>query len=380
MVQKPTLPGQAHAAPLDRVISYAMGDGTSEERLEIERAISSGDPAVTSAFTEVTNVLAEIPSALEPVVPPPSTKEKLLAQVRHGSWSLPQAVSPTDGSNFKPQQPGASLESSSFFWKHRKFGGAVLVLLLCVVAATVGGLSTELLDPTHAEIEHTVAELTAPKAPAGISNLPASNKQTEASATQETPVENNSRPNAEMEPLDLELGLAYIDHNKIELPGMPIKYPKAIMPGKYNLNTQTNFSTFEAHARLSNDPEAHRYVLHPATEHAVGEAHVLWSTLTGSVVFQVSGLRPTRENGNYVLYYIYPDGEAERMLAFQIASSATMSFLPPRIPSRTVARIVLTYEQLAENGEATVERSEVLFADQKEKVIVAEPLAKNSGR
>lgn len=381
MVQKPTPSGAAPTAPLDRVISYAMGEGTSEERLEIERALSSGDPEVTTALNEVSNVLAEIPSALEPIVPPASSKERLLAEVRNGTRILPHTVAPTDASNFQPQRAISKLEAASPMRTHRKFGLAVLILLLLVSTITVSGISTEIFDPTHAEIEHKVAELTAPKAPAVATTHASVESKAEVTpgTTEQVAPENNSRPNAEIEPLDLEIGLGYIDLNKAELPGTPIKYPKAILPGKYNLNTQTNFKTFEAHARLSNDPEAFRYVMHPASEYAVGEGHVIWSTITGSVVFQVSGLRPTRENGNYVLYYIYPDGEAERMVAFQVASSVNMSFLPPRIPSRTVARVVLTYEELVD-GESTVERSEVLFADQKEKIIVAEPLAKNSGR
>lgn len=153
-----------------------------------------------------------------------------------------------------------------------------------------------------------------------------------------------------------------------------ISYPVAIEPPARAVKSKTNFVAFEVSAKLQEDPETRVFSMVP-TEGFGGTGTLLWSTITGSVVFRTKNLAANRVGSNYVLYYIDEQNKAQRMMSFTVASGAELMLIPSRIPSRTVKRVVLTLESSVKTKEGNItRRDEVLYSDYKDKVAVMKPL------
>jgi hypothetical protein len=357
MAQTPALSGASSAvepavAPLDPIIAYAFGEASPADRILIEEALRTGDPAVTKAFNEISASLSELPAVLPAVQPPLSTRERVLSNL-HVS---------------------APVAASSAGRRAAKWGASLALLLL------LGGGGYYLASPQEEtaalSVTASAGEATALVATTDVSPSQEAVKEAFVEAAPQT----TTRPTDATEPLDLEETLTYKHEDReTAIPGRPINYPAALPPGKYNYMSQSNFATFEAHAKLQNDPEANRYIFLPISARERGDASLLWSTMTGSVVFQAENLKPTEDSANYVLYYIKEDGTADRMISFKVASAAAMSFIPPRIPYRTIQRVVLTYEKMVTDADGPrLIREEILIADRKEKVLIVEPLARSA--
>jgi hypothetical protein len=154
-----------------------------------------------------------------------------------------------------------------------------------------------------------------------------------------------------------------------------ITYPELIAPPAGGAKSKTNFVSFEVNAKLAEDPDTRVFSMVPSAPGLKGTAALSWSTVSGSVLFRCKDLVGNPAGSNYVLYYIDDNDKAQRMMAFSVASGAELMLIPPRIPSRTVKRVVLTLEKSVKTLEGqAVRREEVLYSDYKEKAILTKPL------
>lgn len=154
-----------------------------------------------------------------------------------------------------------------------------------------------------------------------------------------------------------------------------ISYPAPIEPPARSVKSKTNFVAFEVSAKLQEDPETRVFSMVPTEGGPGGSGTLLWSTITGAVVFRTKNLAANKAGSNYVLYYIDEQNKAQRMISFAVASGAELMLIPSRIPSRTVKRVVLTLESTVKTKEGNVtRRDEILYSDYKDKVAVMKPL------
>ncbi len=322
--------GQSNAI-FDHVLAYVLGHASQAEKAHVESMLAAGNSTFVETHQRVQEMLGQLPSVLAPVVPPPFLKEKVMSQISASQiYQAPE----------KGLVQGMKLINSFSLLKRTAVFASLLLGGVFVSAYTVehildqNGMSARIQQSTQSDAFKQSA------------NYQVARSSSEQRLTEAAPIE---APEA---------ALADESDSRAD------ETHKEIAVGASG-HMQTNFGLTQAYINLTSEPSALQYQFAPASSGINANGRVIWDETHGDALLVVSKLQPNAAGSHYVLWYMHEGGTPERMLNFNAASAASMSFFVNRAPGAHVSGVMITLER---SGKGRLESQEVLHAEAKQRI------------
>jgi hypothetical protein len=323
--------GQSNVV-FDHVLAYALGNSGTTSEVHVESMLASGNSIYIETHQRVQEMLGHLPSVLAPVVPPPFLKDKVMSQISASQIHNVADKAPVSGLKF--------VKSFSLLKRSAVFAG-LLIGGIFVSAYTV----EQILD-------HNGSALRTQQ----VAQANSANQYFDYRAATRSTVEQHMTEAAPIEAPQAVLSDESDGGNDLA--------SKQVVEGASG-HMQTNFGLTQAYINLTSEASAQQYQLAPSSANFNGVGRILWDESHGDALLVVSKLQPNNANSHYVLWYMHDGGTPERMLNFNAASPAAMSFFINRAPGARVSGVMITLERSA-NGR--LESQSVLQASAREHV------------
>ncbi len=321
----------------DRVLAYALGQAGETEKAQVEVMLASGNSAYVESHQHVQELLGHLPSVLAPVVPPPFLKDKIMAKIGEPPINAMPDKAPA------PSVRGFGRFVNSFgLLKRTAVFAGLLIGGVFVSAYTV----EQMLDKS-AITYHASQSNQSSSAKQNFDYRGAARTIGEQQLTEAVPIEG---------PMAVLSEEGHVRSNNLAS-GTP-------SPDGTSGHMQTNFGLTQAYINLMSEQSALEYQLTPATSYLTGNGRVIWDETHSDALLVISKLQPNSTSSHYVLWYMHDGSTPERMLNFNAASQARMSFFVNHAPGAHVSGVMITLERV-NNGR--LESQEILRAATKEK-------------